>query len=292
MTFNVGCCATDVNDPVQGARIPIWLFYPTQMPERTECIGPYQLNLAMNAAMEGERTSLVVVSHGGGGSSLTYRNLAAHLARTGFAVALLEHPGNSRSDNSLNGTAANLENRPRHIRLAIDAAFADNTVGALLSGDRVALIGHSMGGYTSLAVAGGRPMTGPLETPPGGRPVSIPVLSDHRVRALVLLAPACGWFSSEAALANVDVPILMLTAEKDELAAHLHTDLVKHGVRNPGRVDHKVIPGAGHHAFQSPFPPAMTRPDFPSSQDPLGFDRAAFQPILYADILSFLRRVL
>lgn len=292
MNFKVGCRAMEVNDPVQGVPIPMWLFYPTQMPERTESIGPYQLNLAMNAAMEGGRTSLVVVSHGGGGSSLTYRDLVAHLARAGFAVALLEHPGNCRSDNSLNGTAANLENRPRHIRLAIDAAFADNTVGVRLLADRVALIGHSMGGYTSLVVAGGRPMTGPLETPPGGLPVPIPVSSDHRVRALVLLAPACGWFSSEGALTNVDVPILMLTAEKDELAAHLHTDFVKRGVRDPGRVDHRVIPGAGHHAFQSPFPPAMTRPDFPPSQDPQGFNRTEFQTILYAEVLSFLQRVL
>jgi hypothetical protein len=36
----------------------------------------------------------------------------------------------------------------------------------------------------------------------------------------------------------------------------------------------------------------MTRPNFPPSQDPDGFDRAAFQPILYAEILSFLRSVL
>ncbi|WP_309896459.1 chloride channel protein [Archangium sp.] len=50
-----------------------------------------------------------------------------------------------------------------------------------------------------------------------------------------------------------------------------------------------VVPNAGHFSFQSPFPPAMTRPEFPPSQAPAGFDRVAFQPVLHAEILTFLR---
>ena len=36
----------------------------------------------------------------------------------------------------------------------------------------------------------------------------------------------------------------------------------------------------------------FTSPTFPPSQDPPGFDRAAFQPILHAEITTFLRDVL
>ncbi len=61
-------------------------------------------------------------------------------------------------------------------------------------------------------------------------------------------------------------------------------------MRDAGRIDHAVVPGAGHFAFLSPFPPAMTRPEFPPSQDPEGFDRAAYQPRLCAEIVAFLRR--
>jgi len=32
----------------------------------------------------------------------------------------------------------------------------------------------------------------------------------------------------------------------------------------------------------------MTSPSFPPSQDPPGFDRAAFQPVLHAAIADFL----
>jgi predicted dienelactone hydrolase len=267
------------------------LLYPTRAPARTQRVGPYEIDMAMNAAAESGPFPLIVISHGGGGFPLTHRDLAAHLVRAGFVVALPEHPGNSRTDNRLEGTAANLANRPRHIRLAIDAAFTDPAIGALLSHDQVALIGHSMGGYTALAVAGGRPIASPHETLDGTmHPVA--VTPDARVRALVLLAPACGWFWADGALCDVDVPILLRTAEKDEHAHFLHAEFIERGVRDRRRVDAQVIPNAGHHAFQSPFPQSMMRPDFRPSQDPEGFDRAAFQPVLAGEIVEFLRRAL
>jgi predicted dienelactone hydrolase len=291
MNMNAGCRAADLTDAVQGARVPMWLLYPTQAPARTERFGPYPLDVALNAPVEGERLPLVVVSHGNGGTPLVHRDLAAHLARAGFVVALPEHVGNSRSDNSLAGTAANLENRPRHLHLAIDAAFADDVVGRRLSPGGVAVIGQSIGGYTALAVAGGRPTAFPNETP-DGQARAVAVTPDVRVRALVLLTPAAGWLMAEGALADVDLPILMMTGEKDEHTPAFHAEIIKRGVRDPGRVDHRVIARAGHFSFHSPFPPAMIRPDFPPSQDPEGFDRAAFQPVLNAEILTFLRSVL
>ena len=214
---------------------------------------------------------------------------ALFLARSGFAVALIEHPGNSRNDDRLAGTVANLENRPRHVVRVLDAALADALLGPRISRDDVAMLGHSMGGYTALAVAGGNPSSLPHESPEGvGRPLA--VAHDPRVRALVLLAPATPWFLLEGALSEVDLPILLLTAENDEYAPAFFGALVERGVRSPARVEARVVPLAGHFAFVSPFPPAMVRPDFPPSQDPPGFDRAAYQAVLRADVLAFLRR--
>ena len=288
MNLTTGCQSADLTDPVQGVPIPLRLFFPAHAAERAERLGPYMFDVALDAPVVGEHLPLVVISHGTGGSSLTHRDLAALLARAGFVVALPEHPGNNRDDNSLAGTAANLENRPRHIRLAIDAVFAHPAIGPRLVPGKVALIGHSLGGYTSLAVAGGQPTAFAHETADGqARLVS--VTRDPRVRALVLLAPATPWYMAQGALAAVDVPILMRTGEKDEFAPAGFAEIVKLGVRHPGRIDHKVVPNAGHFSFQSPFPAAMERPDFPPSQDPPGFDRAAFQPVLNREILTFLR---
>jgi dienelactone hydrolase len=73
---------------------------------------------------------LVVISHGNSGTPWAYRQLAKHLVLAGFVVALPAHTGNTRLDNSLAGTAANLANRPRHLTLAIDAVLAEPLGGA------------------------------------------------------------------------------------------------------------------------------------------------------------------
>ena len=86
------------------------------------------------------------------------------------------------------------------------------------------------------------------------------------------------------------VPMLILSGEKDTITTSWHAEIVLRGVRDPALIDHELIAGAGHFSFMSPFPAAMVRPDFPPSQDPEGFDRAGFQPVLEARIVAFLGR--
>jgi predicted dienelactone hydrolase len=153
---------------------------------------------------------------------------------------------------------------------------------------QVGVIGHSIGAYTALAVAGGHPSAFPHEVP-DGQARAVNVVRDPRVRALVLLAPASVWFMAEGALGDVDVPILMRTGALDSLAPAIHLQVIMRGIRSSERIDHRVVPGAGHFSFQSPFPPAMVKPEFPPSQDPPGFDRPAYQTVLNAEIEGFLR---
>jgi len=169
MGLNVGCRLTELSDVAQDARIPLALLYPTQQPEQTERFGPYALDVARDAPLDGQRVALIAISHGNGGSPWVHRDLAKRLAQAGYVVALPEHTGNSRNDNSLAGTAANLANRLRHITLAIDAACADVVVGKALASDRVGVVGHSIGACTALAVAGGKPVTGPARRVMEGR---------------------------------------------------------------------------------------------------------------------------
>jgi predicted dienelactone hydrolase len=285
---NVGCRLIEVNDAVQQVQLPVRLLYPTNAIEALERCGPkglYEISVAMNAPITAGRYPLVLISHDGGGSSLTYRDLAMYLARSGRVVALVEHLGDCRDDNSLDRTIANLENRPRHIRLVLDALLQKELSAHILA-DKIAVIGHSMGGYTALAIVGGKPTSGPFEQEGAGHAIS--VTSDPRVRALVLMAPACAWYGRPGALSGVDLPILLFTAEKDHLGPHLFEYRVRNEVKDPSKVIHREIANAGHFSFQSQFPASMTRPDFPPSQDPLGFDRVGFQQILQREIVSFL----
>jgi predicted dienelactone hydrolase len=288
--MQAGCRSLEVWDGVQGASVPLRMLYPTRALARPEAFGPFTLELALDAEIEGSELPLVAISHGSGSTPWLHRDLAAYLARAGFAVVLIQHPGNHRGDDTLAGTAINLQNRPRHLRLAIDAAFADERAGARLSRRHVSAIGHSLGGYTVLAAAGGKPSAFASETH-DGLPCVLPVERDPRLRALVLLAPATPWFMEHGALHEVDQPILMWTGDKDELADAFHAQVVACGLRDPSRLEHEVVPNAGHFAFVSAYPPQLTSPSVPPSQDPAGFDRTAFLPRLFDHTLRFLRRV-
>jgi predicted dienelactone hydrolase len=269
---------------------PTLVIYPSNSPEQSQKLGPYELSVAMNAPIATGDFPLVVVSHGSGGTPMSHRTLAAHLARNGFVVAMPEHPGNNRNDNQLVDTVENLTNRPRHIRQVIDWAFASSPLASNLLPDTVAIIGQSMGGCTALAVAGGVPTSFPRESP-DRQLRRIEVDPDPRVKALVLLAPATPWFMAAGALHEVRLPILLWTAEKDAITPEFHADLVKTGVPDKTLIEHRVAANAGHFSFLSPFPEAMNNPSFAPSQDPPGFDRARFHQELNAGVLEFLRRV-
>jgi len=291
MAKSAGCRTAELFDEHMGMAFAMMVFYPSDAPERSEYFGPFEVSVAMNGVIAEGPFRLAVISHGTGGSHLLYRTLAAHLARNGFVVALPEHPRNNRNNNELGGTAENMENRPRHLRIAIDWAFADAQLKPELKRGQVAIIGHSLGGYTALALAGGRPVAFAHETPElKARPME--VTPDERVKALVLLAPATPWFKGHGALQAVDVPILMLTGEKDEYVTEWHANVVKWGLDERVLLEHRVVPGAGHYSFLSPYPAAMTRAEFAPSQDPPGFDRLRFHSEMNAEILAFLRRVM
>lgn len=290
MDTSSGCRLIEIDDEVQGTKIPLALLYPAQGPERPEQFGPYSIDVARNASPVCEQPPLVVISHGNSGTPWAYRDMAKHLVQSGFVVALPELPGNSRNDNSLAGTAANLENRPRHISLVINTALEDPVLRNHLAPTGVGIIGHSIGAYTALALAGGQPWAASHESM-DGHPHLVHVTADARVRSLILLMPATFWFIS-GGLKDVHVPILMRTGERDTITPASHADIVISGVSDPSLVEHKVIPGAGHFSVMSKFPPGMNRPDFPPSQDPPGFDREAIQPALFAEIASFLKSTL
>ncbi|MGK3991356.1 alpha/beta fold hydrolase [Sorangium sp. So ce136] len=276
----VGSRSLVVRDAMKDLSFPVLLMYPTDVPARVVSMGPYSLEVAPDAPLSGGPSPLVVISHGGGGTPLAYRTLASHLARSGYLVAMPEHPGDNRRDQSLSEAVENLENRPRHIRLTLDALFSDAEIGPHLQPDNVALLGHSMGGYTALAVAGGQPWTGPGQ--------KIAVTSDPRVKALVLMAPAACWFVPNHALQDVRVPILLLAAEHDRIAPRWQGQLVLDLVPDRAQVTYKIVENAGHFSFLSPFPPPMCSPGFLPATDPPGFDREAFQRQLQEDVRGFL----
>lgn len=279
VTRTIGARRLSVVDK-QGTDFPLLVMYPSLDPSATVSIGPYQLDVAEDGCIEPGRFPLVLISHGSGGTHLGYRDLAGRLALAGYVVLMPEHPGNNRNDNSLADTTEILSSRPRHLSLVIDQIVEAADFSCSADGSSVVVIGHSMGGYTGLALAGGVPVT------TQGQPVA--VQADNRVKALILLAPATPWFMAAGALEAVQVPILMLTADQDPHTPPWQAELVRNGLPASTELIHRVIEGAGHFSFMSPFPPMMRNPGFAPGNDPDGFDRVAFQEILADEVCVFL----
>ncbi|UOQ97876.1 hypothetical protein MUN81_21940 [Hymenobacter sp. 5317J-9] len=287
MDYFVGYRRLEVTDAELALTFPVVVLYPSRTAGQAETLGHYTLDVAHEAPVAAGTFPVVLLSHGTGSSGLVHRNLAHYLARHGWVVGLPEHPFNNRDNDAWAGTPQNLVARPRHLQLAIDALSEDSGLAGALRPDGVSLIGHSLGGYTALALAGGRPTATPRDSP-DWQQQPIPVPAGARVRALVLLAPATPWFMAPGALSGVRVPMLLLEAERDEHLTRFHGEIVRNGVPDARRLTHRVVPNAGHFSFLSPFPAARVSPGFPPSQDPAGFDRLQFHAVLYPEILAFL----
>jgi len=148
-----------------------WVWYPAQgnqeLATYTEFNGIFETSGRANWNVEPLSDNppypLVVFSHGSGSSPLLSLFFVEHLASHGFVVIAVEHRGNTMIDRIGDGDAYdaavvdNYVHRPRDVSRAIDYALDELNTGSLsgmIDPDKIAVSGHSFGGYTSFASAG------------------------------------------------------------------------------------------------------------------------------------------
>lgn len=282
--YSSGSKTIIIHDDVNDINFQTWLLYPSVGTPLDINIGPYSINACPNGEFVKGKFPLVVISHGGGGSHFLYRIVALHLAQNGYVVAIPEHHGNNRNDNSLEGQNINLTLRTRHLHLVIETFLSEPELMIHSDSSQIFMIGHSMGGCTALTVAGAIPWSRDRE--------KIEVTHDERVKALVLFAPAAAWFQHPDSFENVNLPIFVFSAEHDTLTPYWQADLIKQKVKNPALVTIKTVQNAGHLSFLAPFPENMRNKNFPPSQDPDGFDREAFHETLKVEVQLFLQNII
>jgi predicted dienelactone hydrolase len=302
--FTAGFRETSFTEPASGETVPLTIWYPAHAAESRIEIGSFVMFAARQVPRASGKHGLVLVSHGDGGNRLGYRDIALALARRGYVVAAPLHARNTARDNSAAGSAALFASRPREVSAALDFVLADAALGRAIDPERIGVLGHSLGGYTALALVGGRPTVAAIvahcaahDDPvclrrgrregSGERPdeTPFPPLRDARIRAAVVMAPMLLPFAP-GALGAVDVPLRAYLAEHDTVTLNRY-----HGERLldelPRAPEVIRVAGAGHFSFLSPFPAALRGRVGGADEDPPGFDRAAFHAQLGPEIADF-----
>jgi predicted dienelactone hydrolase len=260
----------------EGVEIGIW--YPAHGQSVAMPLGPNVQQAVPGAAMPEGMHPLVVISHGTGGAFSGHADTAIALARAGFIVAALTHPGDNWRDQS---RVAMVEDRPRALSALIDFMLTSWPGHKAVDAGRIAAFGFSVGGFTVLAEAGARPDLSTIARhcadhpawfdcrllashPHGDRPVWS-WKGDRRIKALVVAAPALGFVFDRAGLAGLTMPIQLWRAEDDRiLPAPDYADAVRAAL--PEAPEFHVVPGAGHFDFLMPCVTPDALPEICSSQ--------------------------
>ena len=234
------------------------------------------------------------------------------LARQGYVVAAVEHPGDRTFDRGDFGTAKNLFNRPRDLSVVLDALLADPAVAFFIDADRIGALGHSAGGFTAVVVAGARPKLAnllaycrthaeDLLTCPeagGARPEETPEhfayiqgrvsLKDTRIKAAAVFAPAIGPFFDDAGLAAVDILIMVFWAGQDEILNEpTNSAFYLSGLPNASE---RRMSSVGHFGFLSLCADLLRRVAPEICADPERTSRAASHEKLLSELRAFLER--
>ncbi|CAK9890026.1 MULTISPECIES: alpha/beta hydrolase family protein [Pseudomonas] len=155
----VGFQSSTLADLHNGRALEMVVWYPSLATADTQLIADNAVfvgaSAARNAPPSAGKHPLVVLSHGYRGNWSNQIWLASALAQKGYIVAAINHPGTTTHDRSP-AAAAQLWQRPVDVRRVIDRVTTQPEKYGLVANGRIAVVGHSLGGWTALEIAGAR----------------------------------------------------------------------------------------------------------------------------------------
>ncbi len=283
----------------------VGIWYPSQAAAKPLSLGPTTMTVAFNAPVNGRALPMVVMSHGTGGSFLGHFDTAIALADAGFVVVAMNHTGDNYADQS---RSVGIMDRPRQVSRVIDHMLSTWEGQAAIDPERIGMFGHSAGGFTTLASIGSiadfakiAPMCRQYPEDfacqliaKSQSPVVVPattMVTDTRIKAAVVAAPALGFTFSPDGLKNVKVPVQLWRAENDVVVPHpRYAEAVR--LAMPEAPEYHVVPDAGHFDFLAPCSNALASMAPAICTSSPGFDRAAFHVGFDSAVVKFFKNTL
>lgn len=229
---------------------------------------------------------LIVISHGLGGGRTAFKYFAEHLASHGYVVAVPEHPGSSgkQFEDLLNNKETDVSrptefiDRPLDISFLLDELLKRNETDPALKGrinpDQIGVLGHSYGGYTALALAGGNLTFGPLKQDCAPTLISQSLnlslllqcqaltlpskkysLADPRVKGVIAINSIGGSIFGEEGYKSVKTPLMLISATADTIATPLFEQLRPFSWISSKKKQLVLIDGATHFSVLDPLAP-------------------------------------
>ena len=217
---------------------------------------------------------LIMFSHGTGGNRLACSWFCEGLASKGFIVAAVDHFGNTY-DNPIPKEFVSIWKRPQDISFVLSQLLNEKQTALKIKTSEIFAAGFSLGGYTSLALAGAIIDANELikffRTPEGKREIDIPEmpgliklfeqdsimmefknnsdLKDKRIQGVFVMAPAVGQgFTSRSQMKGIDVPVSIVGVIGDSIAP-IKTNASHYKNLIPNAEWHAVEGNAGHYVF-------------------------------------------
>jgi predicted dienelactone hydrolase len=267
--FNVGYQILDLKYQKDGREetLTVAVWYPTAAePKQYIYGGPTKGNVAVGAAprAEGGPYPFLVFSHGYGGSGLSAAFFTEALAARGWIVACPDHHDKHSAVRIRTGQEKNFDrlgflrdahgiavsgpgdrgqylHRLDEMSIVLDGMLSSGQFGKLIDGDRVAVAGHSLGGFTALGVSG-----------------TIKERRDPRIKAVLLFSTgAGGYLFGEDELAAVRIPFMLFMGEREEeqlRGSKTMRELSDRIFRNASSPKYFLeVKGASHFTFNNRF---------------------------------------
>jgi predicted dienelactone hydrolase len=259
----------------------------------------FGLMAVKDCPLTGAKLPLVIFSHGRGGWFGQHHDTAEALADAGFIVAAINHPGDTANDSSRRDTLSVWVSRPADMVRLLDFMLHDWKDRTAIDPARIGFFGFSSGGYAGLVLAGATPdmqrfaaqctdKVGTCEELHNG--AILPSLPrDTRIKAAVLADAAMTTAFTQESLAAIKIPLQFWRSQRGGPGVGDGSGDARVAGILPGKPEIHLVP-AGHYAFLAPCSEQLAKavPRI-CTDNPPGFDRAAFHRDFNAGVIRFFR---